>query len=568
MAPVTASATPLQGLIATDLFLKWEETKPQATYLRQPVGDTFIDYTWGEVGQQARRMATYLQSLGLPPGSNIGLVSKNCAHWIIADLAILFSGHVSVPFYPTLTADQLRQVMVHSECPVLFAGKLDDWANMKAGVPDGVTLIGFPAYGAAGPAAESSDRPDLVAWETIMADYEPIQDVFHPKPDDLFTIIYTSGTTGNPKGVMIDYKAVAQAVADTREQMLHDTPNARFFSYLPLCHIAERNIVEAVSLATGGTVYFAESLDTFAKNLAAAKPTHFLAVPRIWTKFQLGILAKMPQKKLNSLLRIPVLSGIVKRKIRQGLGLNEAKLILTGAAPMPQSLIHWFRVLGIHIQEAYGMTENLGAVSLMPRHAMRDGTVGQLYPGMEVRVDDQTGEILTRSGWLMRGYFKEPALTASVLRDGWLATGDVGTLDADGYLSVTGRVKEMYKTSKGEYIAPSQIEFGFADNAYIEQICVAGQQLPQPLALIVLSEMGRHADRIVVERSLEDTLTALNPKLHSYERVRKLVIVRDAWTVDNNLMTPTMKIKRNVIEARYDASLQPWYENDEVIIWE
>ncbi|RYF69229.1 MAG: AMP-dependent synthetase, partial [Cytophagaceae bacterium] len=231
-----------------DLFLKWEKAKPQATYLRQPVGDAFIDYTWAEVGQQARRMATYLNSLGLPQGSPIGLVSKNCAHWIIADLAILLSGHVSVPFYPTLTADQLQQVLVHSECPVLFAGKLDNWAGMKPGVPDGVTLIGFPSYGAAGPT-----DPDLMAWESIMAQYEPMQNVFHPKPDDLFTIIYTSGTTGNPKGVMIDYKAVAQAMYDTREQMLHDTPNARFFSYLPLCHIAERNIVEAVCLATGGT---------------------------------------------------------------------------------------------------------------------------------------------------------------------------------------------------------------------------------------------------------------------------------------------------------------------------
>ncbi|MEZ0486245.1 AMP-binding protein [Fibrella aquatica] len=563
MATLTASDPSIQTLVLPELFLKWEATKPTATYLRQPVGDGYKDYTWGEVGQQARRMATYLSSLGLAPGSNIGLVSKNCAHWIIADMAILMAGHVSVPFYPTLTADQLRQVMEHSECAVLFAGKLDNWTAMKPGVPDGVTLIGFPDYGPSG-----LIDPDLVAWQTIMDDYEPMQQVAQPKPNDLFTIIYTSGTTGNPKGVMVDYEAVAQALAETRVKMLHDTPNARFFSYLPLCHIAERNVVEAISLATGGTVYFAESLETFAKNLSAARPTHFLGVPRIWTKFQQGVLAKMPQKKLDVLLQIPILAGIVKRKIRQTLGLNDAVLILTGAAPMPQSLIKWFRTLGVHIQEAYGMTENLGAVSLMPRHDMRDGTVGQVYPGMKVRLDPQTGEILTKSGWLMRGYYKEPALTNSIMQDGWLATGDVGTLDTDGYLSITGRVKEMYKTAKGEYVAPSQIEFGFADNAYIEQICVAGQHLPQPLALIVLSEIGRHADRILVERSLEDTLTMVNPKLHAYERVRKLVIVRDAWTVDNNLMTPTMKMKRNVIEARYNDNLQPWYENDEVIIWE
>ncbi|MBO0938677.1 AMP-binding protein [Fibrella sp. HMF5335] len=561
----TSPATQTAPATLTDFFLKWEKSQPEKIYLRQPVGDAFIDYTWAEVGQQARRMATYLQSLGLPHGSNIGLVSKNCAHWLIADLAIFFSGHVSVPFYATLNAGQIQQVMEHSGCQALFVGKLDDnpnrWAGMKPGVPAGVNLIGFPDYAAINDA-------DLVPWDHIMATCDPLQAVYQPQPDDLYTIIYTSGTTGNPKGVMIDYRAVAEAVSHTSVIMKHNTPNARFFSYLPLCHVAERNVVQATSLATGGTVYFAESLETFAKNLAVAKPTHFLAVPRIWTKFQLGILAKMPQKKLDLFLKIPILSGIVKKKIREGLGLNEAVLILTGAAPMPKSLILWFRRLGIIIQEAYGMTENLGAVSMMPTNDIRDGSVGKVYPGMAVKIDPQTGEILTKSGWLMRGYYKEPTLTASVLQDGWLATGDVGTLDKDGYLTITGRVKEMYKTAKGEYIAPSQIEFGFADNMFVEQICVAGQHLPQPLALIVLSDMGRQAERIAVERSLEDTINALNPKLHNYERVRKVVIVRDPWTVDNNLMTPTMKIKRNVIEARYDAQLQPWYENDEVIIWE
>ncbi len=554
-----------KALTPTELFLKWEASQPQKIYLRQPQGDTLLDYTWHEVGQQARRLATYLTTLGLPPQSPVGLVSKNCAHWIIADLAILFAGHVSVPFYPTLTASQLRQVLEHSGCPVLLVGKLDpgQWLQMKPGIPTGTTLVGFPPYDPAQPT-----DPDLVAWETIMASHEPLANVFLPTHADLFTIVYTSGTTGNPKGVMIDYKAVAEAVQQTSDLMKHNTPDARFFSYLPLCHIAERNIVEAVSLATGGTVYFAESLETFAMNLAQARPTHFLAVPRIWTKFQLGILAKMPQKKLDTLLRLPIIAGIVKKKIRQGLGLNDAVLIMTGAAPMPQSLIKWFRTLGIHIQEAYGMTENLGAVSVMPRHDIRDGSVGQLYPGMDVKIDPQTGEISTRSAWLMRGYFREQTLTDSVLQNDWLATGDVGTLTADGYLTITGRVKEIYKTTKGEYISPSQIEFGFADNAYIEQVCVAGQQLPQPLALLVLSEAGRRADRQAVERSLEDTLSALNPTLHAYERVRKLVVVGEAWTVENNLMTPTMKMKRNVIEARYEARLQPWYEHPQLIIWE
>ena len=547
-----------------DQFYYWEETQPDKIYLRQPVGDTFLDFSWGEVGRQARILATYLHSLGLKPGSLIGLVSKNCAHWIIADLAIMMSGHVSVPFYPTLTGEQLKQVLEHSGCQVLFVGKLDDWRGMKPGVPADICCIDFPSYKSNGTSGDPSHRQ----WKDILAAYEPMTGKPTPNLNDLFTIIYTSGTTGNPKGVIMDYRAMASALYNTIHFTKFDTPNARFFSYLPLCHVAERNIVEATSIMAGGTVYFAESLETFAKNLAVASPTHFLAVPRIWTKFQLGILAKMPQKKLDTFLKIPIFSSIVKQKIRKGLGLNDAVVVLTGAAPMPIALIKWFRKLGIIIQEAYGMTENLGAVSMMPPEKIKDGSIGKIYPGMQVQTDPGTGEIMTKADWNMRGYYREPELTATTLKDGWLHTGDVGEVDSDGYLKITGRVKEMYKTAKGEYVAPAQIEFGFADNNFIEQICVAGQALPQPVALVVLSDLGRQTDRFAVTQSLEQTVNILNPRLHTYERVKKVVVVKDAWTVDNNMMTPTMKTKRNVVEKHYGPSLESWYNVAETIVWE
>lgn len=555
--PLRSDIQPLQTLV--DFFYYWEKQQPDKVYLRQPFGDRFQDFTWGEVGRQARTLAGYLHSLNLPPRSNIGLISKNCAQWIIADIAILISGHVSVPFYPTLTADQFNQVLTHSGCEVLFVGKLDDWKSQKRGVPAGMRCVSFPTY---------NPDPEHEQWDDILRQHEPMTDSPRPGLKELFTIVYTSGTTGNPKGVMLDYRAMAAGIESTKPLLRHDIENTRFFSYLPLCHIAERNLVQATSMATGGTVYFAESLETFGKNLVAARPTHFLAVPRIWTKFQLGILAKMPQKKLDRLLRIPLISSLVKSKIRKGLGLNEAELILTGAAPMPTSLIKWFRRLGIHIQEAYGMTENLGAVSMMPRDAVKDGTVGKLYPGMEVKIDPTTGEVLTRADWNMVGYYREPEMTADVLRDGWLHTGDVGELDNDNYLKITGRVKEMYKTSKGEYVAPAQIEFNFADNNFIEQICVAGQNLPQPVALVVLSELGRVADPPTVSRSLEEVVRTLNPRLHSYERLHKVIVVKDPWTVDNNMMTPTMKIKRSVIEKRYEPHLSVWYEHPDTVIWE
>ncbi len=538
----------------------WESTTPEAIYLRQPFGDSFVDFTWAEAGKQIRSIAAYLKSLNLPPKSNIGLVSKNCAEWLIADFAIMMSGHVSVPFYATLTDAQLNQVLTHSGCEVLFVGKLDDWQGMKPGVPSHIKCISFPTY-----------NPDSshVQWNDILQEFSPMQENYLPSLDDLMTIIYTSGTTGNPKGVMLTYQAMASGIYQARDIAKLNHPNPRFFSYLPLCHIAERNIIQAAGVTIGGTIYFAETLDSFAKNLATAKPTHFLAVPRIWTKFQLGILAKMPQNKLNFLLNIPIFNSVVKKKIREGLGLNEAVVILTGAAPMPNSLIVWFRKLGIIIQEAYGMTENLGAVCMMPKEKIKDGSVGRLYPGIEVKIDPNNGEILTRSAWNMLGYYKEPQLTAETIdSDNWIHTGDVGELDEENYLKITGRVKEMYKTSKGEYVAPAQIEFGFADNSFIEQICVVGINLPQPIALVVLSESAKNESGDVVAASLLETLNTLNPRLKTYERVQKIIILKNAWTVENNKLTPTLKIKRNIIEKEYSSQFEAWYNANDTIVWE
>ncbi len=549
-------ATHLKTLV--DFFYDRESSQPDKVFLKQPFGDQWRDTTWRETGLQARKLVAYIHSLGLPPQSNIGLVSKNCAEWIIADLAIMMSGHISVPFYATLTDAQINQVLVHSGCKMLFVGRLDDWKGMKGGIPAGVQCVAFPDY---------NPDPAHAQWNDIMANFAPNADNHRPKLTDPFTTIYTSGTTGNPKGVMMSYKAMATAIDDTTDILKGNLPNARFFSYLPLCHVAERNLVEATSLVSGGTIYFAESLETFAKNLAAASPTHFLAVPRIWTKFQQGILSKMPQKKLDMFLRIPILNNIVKKKIRVGLGLNDVQLVLTGAAPMPESVIRWFRKLGIVIQEAYGMTENLGAVCMMPPGKIKDGTVGKVYNGVTVKIAEGTGEILMKSDWLMEGYYKEPALTAETIIDGWLHTGDVGEVDSDGYLKITGRVKEMYKTSKGEYIAPSQIEFGFADNNFIDQICVVGQSLPQPIALIVLSDIAHKTNRDEVKIALKESLKAVNPNLKSYERVKKIVIMSEPWTVDNNMLTPTMKIKRNIIEKQFAEQMEKWYEHNDTIVW-
>jgi long-chain acyl-CoA synthetase len=541
-----------------DYFYHWEKHTPDALFLRQPFGDDYLDFTWKEGGKQARSLAAYLRSLQLPPHSHIGLVSKNCAEWFIADMAIMMAGHVSVPFFPTLTADQLNLVLEHSDCNVLIVGKLDNWMSMKPGVPKSMLCISFPTY---------NPDPAHVQWNTILEQYAPITDSPSPSPEDLMTIIYTSGTTGNPKGVMLTFRCFSAMLNDIQPFLKTGMETMRFFSYLPLCHIAERAYLENGGIAVGTTFYFSESLDSFAKNLSDARPTHIGSVPRIWVKFQQGILAKMPQPKLSMLLKIPIINHIVCRKIRQTLGLNDAVVILVGAAPMPVSITQWFRRLGIHIQEVYGMTENTGAVSAMPREQIIDGTVGRVHAGGRVKIDPVTGEICHQSPYNMIGYYKEPAMTAETIdAEGWLHTGDVGLLAANNFLTITGRVKEMYKTSKGEYIAPAQIEMKFAENPFIEQVCVVGQSIPQPMALIVLTEAAKAMDKNEVMKSLSATLNQVNPILKSYERIHKIIIISEMWTIENNKMTPTLKLKRNIIEKEFGPFLEGWYAEKEQLI--
>ena len=433
---------------------------------------------------------------------------------------------------------------------------------MKDGIPPSVKCIAFPNFYDGCPASEMDE------WDSVIKSHEPLQENIQPKPEELFTIIYTSGTTGVPKGVMLTNTATIEALNYTKDEVVLSTPNARFFSYLPLCHIAERNIVESASMATGGTVFFADTLESFQKNLQEAMPTHFLAVPRIWTKFQQGILAKMPQSRLDLLLKIPFIKAVIKGKIQKGLGLAEAKVILTGAAPMPPSLLDWYKKLGITIREAYGMSENVGAHTMMPADAVRSGTVGKPYPKVETKIHSETGEIQMKAPWNTIGYYKEPILTEALLQDGWLCTGDMGEIDSEGYLKITGRVKDMFKSAKGEYIVPSPIENMLAVNPIFEQVCVAGAGLPQPIVLIVLSEIGKNMERQALIESIDTTLKRVNPSFKNYEAIKQAIVVKGGWTVENNMLTPTMKIKRNVVEANYKNQMENWSELSESVIFE
>jgi len=540
-----------------DMLYRWEKESPDMVFMRQPINGKWHEWTWKETGQEVRKMAAYLKSLDLEPGSRIGLISKNCAHWIISDLAIMMAGHTGVPMYPNLNAETVKQILDHSEAKVLLVGKLDDWASMRPGVPEHVKCIAFPFY----------TEPGYPEWYELLKDVQPLRDDVHRDPQDLATIIYTSGTTGMPKGVMHKFFNFGWAAQKAMDELQLKPHTQRFFSYLPLCHIAERLLVEMGSIYTGSQCSFAESLDTFAANLAESKPTVFLGVPRIWSKFQQGILTKMPQKKLDLFLKIPILNGIVKKKIQAGLGLSEAQTVFTGEAPTPASLIEWFAKLDINIQEAYAMTENCCYSHVTRNNAIKVGYVGQPLPDCEVKLSEQK-EILVKHVALMDGYYKEPQMTAETMQNGWLHTGDEGYIDPQGFLKITGRVKDLFKTTKGKYVAPSPIEMRISSNADIEQVCVVGDGIPQPLALLVLSEQGMKKSKTELTDSILRTIAEVNPQLDQHEQVKGVVIVNKPWTVENELLTPTMKIKRNPIEKMYRANYEKWYASKDAVIWE
>ncbi len=553
--------------LALQCLYRWEKTAPDRVTLTQPMGGGVVkDFTWAQVADQARRMAQHLQSQGWEPGSKVAILSKNCAWWLMSDLAIWMAGYVSVPLYPTLAPETIRQILEHSESKACFVGKLDGWEGMKPGVPPGMPCISYPL------SPDDAIR-SYEGWDAICARTQPLQGAPVRDEAELATLIYTSGTTGMPKGVMHSFGNFAWAL-EMGLKRIPMSSDDRMLSYLPLAHVVERMLVEHGWLHTGMHLYFAESLDTFAADLQRARPTIFFSVPRLWVKFQQGVHHKMPPAKLNRLLGIPILGGIVRRKVLKALGLDVCKFAAGGAAPMPMALLEWYSKLGLHINEGYGMTENLALSHITEPGKNQQGTVGPAYEGVEHRIDPQTGEIQMRSQALMLGYYKEPEKSAEAFTaDGWLRTGDKGSIDAQGLLRITGRVKDLFKTGKGKYVAPAPIEDRLVMHEAVEACVVTGANLGQPLGIVMLNaefvtRAAQPDGRSAIEQSLAGHLKDINATLDPHERLQCVVVVTTAWTVDNDVITPTFKVKRNRIEELYANHYEEWENTGQRVIWQ
>ena len=537
-------------------FYKWEKETPHQLFLRQPIDGKWHNYTYSQAGADIRKMATALRALKLPAESNIAILSKNCAHWIMADLAIMMAGYVSVPIYPTLSAHAIQHILEHSQSKAIFLGKLDDYSKQKDGVPDSIIKISFPIYG----------PNEGIAWSELVKNNIAMMDQV-VAPDAVATIMYSSGTTGTPKGVMLTYKAYDFFGTEAKENFgIHKPEN--FFSYLPLSHIAEKAYIETSVFYTGSSISFTESLDKFAQNLQEVQPVLFGGVPRIYAKLQEGVLSKLSQTKLDFLFAIPGVSGIIKKTIRKKIGLNNAKVVVCGSAPIPVSLLKWYKKLGINIWEIYGMTENCGYSHGDHGQEFHFGTVGRHWPKVEAKISSE-GEILIKHGALMKGYYKDPETTASVFtEDGFLKTGDKGTIDADGFLTITGRMKDQFKTDKGKFIAPAPIEMKLLKNEDIDQVCVVGMGIPQPIALVVLSVLGKAKSRSTISAELAAQLEEVNAELEPYEKLKKVVVVHSDWTIENGLLSPTLKVKRYEVEKIHLPNYPLWYKERETVLWE
>ncbi|MBV8250111.1 MAG: AMP-binding protein [Comamonas sp.] len=556
---VPADQLPLQRLY------HWERQAPQRITLSQPLdGGRLQEFTWAQVADGARRMAAHLRAQDWPPGSAVAIVSKNCVWWLLSDLAIWMAGHVSVPLYPTLTPASIAQLLEHSGARACFIGKLDGWESMCTGIAADLPCIAYPV--APEDARLRYEGWDAICTRTLPLASEPVRDA-----QELATLMYTSGTTGQPKGVMHSFATLAWA-AHAGNQRLALHAEDRMLSYLPLAHMTERLLVEHGWLISGMHLFFAESLQTFAADLRRARPTVFFSVPRLWVKFQQNIHARLPPQRLDRLLGTPLLGRLLRRRILHTMGLDRCRLAAGGAAPMPQALLAWYRGLGLPIAEGYGMTEvGISHTTLPGRN--QEGSVGPALEGVHTRVDAQTSELLLHSPALMLGYYKEPQLTrAAFTEDGWLRTGDQASEDASGCLRITGRVKDQFKTSKGKYVAPAPIEDRLAMHPAVEACLVTGANLAQPLGLVLLSPeaLARAGDaqhRPQLLASLARHLDELNTRLDPHERLDRLVLLQTPWSVDNGLVTPTFKLKRQSIEALYAPQLAQWAAAREPVLF-
>jgi len=584
----------IEGATVIDAFRANVRTIPGRPALRRRAHVGWETLTWADYGQGVDEVTAGLADFGMGPGERVAILSANRVEWHLADVGALANGAVTVPIYPTSSAEQVGYVLNHSGARLCFVEndellakvlevrdtlpKLDRVVVFDDGKRlDDPFLVGFAELRAVG--AGRLQREPGIAEERASG----------VVPEQTATFVYTSGTTGPPKAAMLTHANIMWTIRSAAS-LVHLSSGERFLSFLPLSHVAERGMSEFAPITIGGETWFARSLATVAEDLLDCRPTVFFAVPRVWEKLRMAVLAKLEDRpwltrqvvgryvELGRRLEAEreagrgpapwetmpreLLDAAVGARIRQEIGLDRAHILITAAAPIHPDLVRWLHAIGLPVIELYGQTEVCGPTTCNPPEDNRVGTVGRALPGVRVRVADD-GEVLVQGGNVCAGYFNDPKGTKALIDDeGWMHSGDLGTLDPDGYLRLTGRKKDLIITAAGQNIAPQDIEMELKSHPLVAEAVVVGEGRRYLSALLALDaealgewahERGKVADyeNLAGDPDLRDEIDTLvaqvNARRSRVEGIRKHRILAHELTVAAGELTPTLKVKRAVV---------------------
>ncbi|MEM6605097.1 MAG: AMP-binding protein [Pseudomonadota bacterium] len=513
------------------------DTQGDEIWLRDLRGEGSDDYTWSEVRRQVNAVAAALEARFGNQKSMV-LLSNNRAHWFMADLAIISSGNVTVSMFTTLPQATAKYIAEFSEAQAIFVGDSPNWSSVREVLPEGVTIIALPGVEIDG---------EHLTWEGLLEEGEGKEVSYQCAPDDMMSLVFTSGTTGLPKGVIQTHESNLVPIKRFLEEFnLGVIP--RYLSYLPLSHIAERQIVEFSSLVNGGTVYFNESLEHLLRDLQRTRPQVFFGPPRIWEQFQQAVVAKFGGQEAIDAALAEDAEGIGKL-VLETMGLGELVYCLTAAAPTPPPLISWWESMGLTLMEGFGQTEAMGLIISTDRYR-RVGSVGKPVPGVELKLTE-ADELVVRAGGCTPGYYKQPEKTAELIQDGWLHTGDKARIDEDGFVFITGRVKDYFKTIQGKFVAPPPIEGQFAKNPHVEQQCLMGRGFSKTVMVAVLADEAQQKERSEVEASILETISEINESVEKHARIGAVMVSKEPWSIENEVLTPTLKIRREKVDERF-----------------
>jgi long-chain acyl-CoA synthetase len=527
----------MQYSTLTEQARHWAASQPEQVWMRDLADSGATEYTWGAAVAEIDRVAAWLEA-AFGHGERMALLSRNRAHWIMADMGIIHSGNVTVPLFTTHAQATAEYILGFTDTKVLFLGETENWHSVKEVLPEGCLLITLPGV--------DCDLPHT-KWEDLVAAASTEAPSYKPGPDDVVSLVFTSGTTGLPKGV-IQTHATNLIPMRRCQYLFTQREQPRWFSYLPLSHIAERQIVEFSSINTGGEIWFNESLETLARDLPQCRPNIFFGPPRVWEQLRQSITAKFGGAEALAAALAADQAG-VQGLVRGALGMDDVEYCLTAAAPTPPSLIEWWDKVGVKLCEGFGQTEAMGLIITDPKDR-RIGSIGRPAGEVEVKIGDND-ELLIKAEGCTPGYYNRPEKTAELWQNGWLHTGDKVRIDDDGFIFITGRVKDYFKTIQGKFVAPPPIEGLFADNPHSEQQCLLGRGYSKTVMVTVLNEPARALPKEAVEAAALATVDHINGEIEKHARIGAVIFSSEPWTIENEILTPTMKIRREQIENKF-----------------